>query len=167
MDTKGISLIRASLLLKIPYTEAKQILFTHGTNRTISRLMSNSAQLSPQGKLTPRFAVESKPIKKDKISKTDKRPKVRAKTKLSLCSDQSARIDVQSTLSCSHNPRTPVLPPHFQASRPRGCPCSGVMRPREAAYPPCCAYVAPPAPLVYYGMQPPYLYTMPAPYHPH
>ena len=54
MNSSGISLIRASQILKIPYAKAKQILFTHGTNRTIGRLMSNSAKLSPKSKQSHR-----------------------------------------------------------------------------------------------------------------
>ena len=53
MDDQGMSLIRASQVLKIPYTVAKQILFTYGTNSAIAR-STISAKLSPrQGKFHP------------------------------------------------------------------------------------------------------------------
>ena len=47
MEKQGMSLIKASQLLKIPYKIAKQILFTHGSNKTIVKTMALSARLSP------------------------------------------------------------------------------------------------------------------------
>jgi len=47
MEEKGMSLIKASQLLRIPYKTAKQILFTHGSNKTIVKTMALSARLSP------------------------------------------------------------------------------------------------------------------------
>ena len=47
MEQDGMSLIRASQLLRMPYKVAKQILFTHGSNKTIAKTMALSAQVSP------------------------------------------------------------------------------------------------------------------------
>ena len=47
MEHEGMSLIKASQQLKIPYKIAKQILFTHGSNRTIVKTMALSARMSP------------------------------------------------------------------------------------------------------------------------
>ena len=70
MNQTGISLIRASQILKIPYAKAKQILFTHGTNRTIGRLMSNSAKLSPRTK--QRHCARFKKPEKEMVSRLDR-----------------------------------------------------------------------------------------------
>ena len=47
MDKEGMSLIKASQTLRIPFAHAKQILFTHGSNRAIGRHMSNTAKAMP------------------------------------------------------------------------------------------------------------------------
>ena len=56
METDGMSLIKASQLLKIPYKIAKQILFTYGSNNTIVKTMALSARLSPIKKFPPNQA---------------------------------------------------------------------------------------------------------------
>ena len=61
MDIKGVSLIKASNLLKLPYKVAKQILFTHAANKSIVKKMSVSeTTISPRVKHFPRMISKSK-----------------------------------------------------------------------------------------------------------
>ena len=76
MDDQKVSLIRASQILKIPYTVAKQILFTHASNKTVVKVMSNSAKLSPLTKTHKRLhivtgQIKSRNSRETRISKTE------------------------------------------------------------------------------------------------
>jgi hypothetical protein len=84
MDNHKVSLIHASQILKIPYTVAKQILFTYASNRTVAQVMSNSAKLSPIAKSCKRYygsegQIKSKKFRENQQSKkTQERKQPRA-----------------------------------------------------------------------------------------
>lgn len=59
MEGSKVSLFKASIILGIPFKDAKQVFFTYGTNRSIARALSNSARISPTVKKVQRLQPEA------------------------------------------------------------------------------------------------------------